>query len=261
MEEIRNGAVELLPLGTLRDGGTGIQAHTDFKSAYASVGADDRRRGFIALGAAGVTLAVLLLSRLFWLFKPLLDRISYGTVSAIIYYAFLALLFTGYAIGLHFFLEKHAGLNVFRVKKQQVSIPRALGAVAVCAAAMFVAGASLGFKYKMEAEIGKATATNALITVAAYIYYAEHIFMGFVLAELVQTALSTLLPARFTVPWGAIALVTVFGLVEFALEIFATNHALPWIYYLFTFAYAAVYMLTHRSFHISLWASIILMIL
>lgn len=252
-----------LPVAThVRDGGTSVARHSDFRAAYKSVLPVDRRRAFIMLGAAGATLAVLLLSRLIWLLEPMLDKIRYGTMSEVIYYGVLAVIFVGYAIGLNAFLKSYCGVRLFAKKPSHISIPRALGVLALCAAAVFIASASLGFKFKMELEIGHGvTATTALINVATYIYYAEHMLLGFIIAALVQTAMSTLLPAKHTVPWGAIALVTVYGLVEFAFELFTTAHLYPWLYYLFTYVYAAIYVLTGRSFHLSFWASVVLMVL
>lgn len=252
-----------LPVATeMRDGGTGSARHADFREAYASILPVDKRRAFILLAAAGVTLALLLLSRLIWLLEPVLDKIRYGTMSEVIYYGVLAVLFIGYTVGLDAFLKNRCGIRLFAKKPSHISIPRALGVLALCAAAVFIASASLGFKFKMELEIGYGvTATKALINVAVYIYYAEHMLLGFVIAALVQTAASTLLPAKHTVPWGAIALVTVFGLTEFAFELFTTAHLYSWLYYMFTYVYAAIYVLTGRSFHLSFWASVVLMVL
>ena len=236
-----------LPVAThVRDGGTAVSRHSNFREAYASVLPVDRRRAFILLAAAGVTLALLLLSRLIWLAEPLLDKVRYGTLSEVLYYLILAIIFIGYTVGLDAFLKRRCGIRLFAKKPSHISVSRALGVLALCAA-----GAALGFKFKMELEIGYGvTALTALTNVATYIYYAEHLLLGFVIAALVQTALSTLLPAKHTVPWGAIALVTVFGLLEFTLELFATTHM-----------YAAIYVLTGRSFHLSFWASVLLMVL
>ncbi len=252
-----------LPVAThVRDGGTAVSRHSNFREAYASVLPVDRRRAFILLAAAGVTLALLLLSRLIWLAEPLLDKVRYGTLSEVLYYLILAIIFIGYTVGLDVFLKRRCGIRLFAKKPSHISVSRALGVLALCAAAMFTAGAALGFKFKMELEIGYGvTALTALTNVATYIYYAEHLLLGFVIAALVQTALSTLLPAKHTVPWGAIALVTVFGLLEFTLELFATTHMYPWLYYAFTYVYAAIYVLTGRSFHLSFWASVLLMVL
>lgn len=214
------------------------------------------------LGAAGVTLAVLLLSRLIWLAEPALDKIRYGTMSEVIYYGTLAVIVVGYAIGLDRFLKKFCDFRLFAKKTEKITIPRALGIIALCAAAVFIASAALRFKFKMELEIGYGvTATTALINVASYIYYMEHMFLGFIIAALVQSAASTLVPTRYVVPWGAIALVTVYGLVEFVLELYTTTHLYSWVYYFFTYVYAAIYVLTGRSFHLSYWTSVVLMVL
>lgn len=242
-------------------GGTAT-APTDLKSACGSVQKADKRRAFILLGAAGVTLAALLLSRLVWLAAPLFDKILYGTVTEITYYLILTLIVVGYAIGLNKFLKKFCDFKLFERSAEKISITRALGAIALCAVFMFIASAAIGFKFKMELEIGYGvTPVVAISRVATYIYYAEHLLLGFIMATLVQNALSTLVPTRYELPWGAIALVTVYGLIEFVLELYATTHLYPWIYYLFTYAYAAIYVLTGRSFRLSYWASVILMVL
>ncbi len=77
-----------------RDGGTGEHEFADCRSAFRSVSKDDRRRAYIMLGAAGVAFAVLLLSRLFWLMEPVFDMVYYGTVSELLYYGIVAVIFT-----------------------------------------------------------------------------------------------------------------------------------------------------------------------
>ena len=69
------------------------------------------------------------------------------------------------------------------------------------------------------------------------------------------------MPSNRTIPFGAVFLVTVFGLSELALEVFSTAHMFPLIYYLFTYVYAAIYEITGRRFHLSYWASVVVMIL
>ncbi len=81
------------------------------------------------------------------------------------------------------------------------------------------------------------------------------------MAALVQYSLSILVPTKYTMPWGAILLVTVFGLTEFMLESLTTSHMYSWIYYLLNYAYASIFMLTHRKLHISYWASFIILVL
>ena len=125
---------------------------------------------------------------------------------------------------------------------------------------MLFTGIYFGFKLKMQVEMGMGvTLATALTNIAVYLYYGLHIWLGFVAAMLVQYACSMLFPAKYTVPWGAIFLVTLFGLPELALELFATAHLYPWLYYIYTYAYAAIFILTQRSFHLSYWASAIIM--
>ncbi len=249
-------------LSATADGGTGHALYPDCKSAFASVSAYDRKRAYTMLGAAGVTLAVLFLSRLIWLFEPVLDLIYYGTLSEIVYYIILGVVFTGYVIALNIFIKKHCGVSLFRPKKRTLNIARALGVIAVSAAAVFIASASLDFNLKMQLEMGLGvTLATALTNIAVYIYYGLHLWLGFIGAALVQYALSALFPAKYTVPYGAIFLVTVFGTIELILELYTTTHLYPWLYYLFTYVYAAIFVLTGRSFHVSFWASCIVMAL
>ncbi len=243
-----------------RDGGTGKHAYPDFKSAYRAVPSDIKRRAFIMLGAAGVTLGFLLLSRLIWLFEPLLDRIYYGTLSEIVYYLILGLLYSVFVVVLNEFVKKHCGVRLFRRKRGTISIARALACIVIGAAAVLFTGIYFGFKLKMQVEMGMGvTLATALTNIAVYIYYGLHIWLGFVAAMLVQYAMSMLFPAKYTIPWGAVFLVTLFGLPELVLELFATTHVYPWIYYLYTYAYAAIFVLTQRSFHISYWSAAIIM--
>lgn len=252
-----------LELGqTMRDGGTEKHEHDSVVSAYRSVRAADKRRAFIMLGATAVTFAVLILSRLLWLFEPLLDKIYYGTLSEIIYYIIIGVLFTVYVIFLNRFIVKKCDTHIFRIKKDPILLPRALGVIAVAATAVFIASATLKFHLKMQYEMGLGvTLATALTNISVYFYYAFHMWLGFIMATLVQHALSTLIPTKYTVPWGAITLVTVFGLTELVLELFSTPHLYAWLYYLYTYVYAAVLTLSQRRFHLSYWASVIVMVL
>ncbi|MCH5165303.1 MAG: hypothetical protein J1G01_02765 [Clostridiales bacterium] len=244
------------------DTGIGHHAHADFRAAFASVTRTDKIRAFFMLGAAGVTMAVLLLSRLIWLFEPILDKIYYGTLSEIVYYIILGVLFTGYIVGLHFFIKIMCGERIFIPKKSEMDIPRTLGVIAVAAIAVFFTSAGFKFKLKFQVEMGTGvTMATALTNIAVYFYYAFHLWLGLAAAELVQRAMSKLFPAKFTVPWGAIFLVTLYGLLEFIFETTTTSHLYPWLYYLFTYAYAAIYVLTDNSFHLTYWASIIILVI
>ncbi|MCH5162208.1 MAG: hypothetical protein J1G38_01815 [Clostridiales bacterium] len=243
-------------------GGTGEHKYPDFKSAYKSVAKEDKRRAFIMLGAAGVTVAFMLMTRLLWLFEPVWDYIYYGTLSEIVYYIVLGLLCTGFIIALNIFIKHYCEVRLFKRKEHGVSIARALGAIAVAAAAVLIVNSTFGFTFKVQKEMGVGvTMATALTNIAVYFYYAFHMWLGFAAAALVQNAMSTLIPAKYTIPWGAIFLVTVYGLFELLFEYATTNHLYPLHYYFMTYAYAAIYMLTGRGFHVSYWASVIVMVL
>ncbi|MDE5562275.1 MAG: hypothetical protein K2J01_01860 [Clostridiales bacterium] len=236
--------------------------HADFKSAFASVSSEDKRRAYTLLIAAGVTLAVLFLSRLFWLFKPVFDLVYYGTLPIILYYILIGIVFTVFIILLNRYLKKHCDCRLFLPQKQQMDVPRTLAVIIVGAIAMLCVSAGFKFKVKIQVEMGSGvTMATALINLAIYIYYGLHLWLGLTAAALVQRALTVLLPTKYSVPWGAIFLVTVFGLIEFALEAWTTTHLYPWLYYILTYAYALVYELTNRSFHLTYWACIIILVL
>ncbi len=237
-------------------------ARNAFRDAYMSVPASEKTRAFTMLGAAGATTLVLFLSRLFWLFKPLLDKIYYGTLSEVVYYIFLGVLCTVYIIVLNNYLKKHCELRMFLPKTEKMTIPQALGIIAICAAAVFVASAAFGFKTKIQLEMGNGvTMAQALTNISVYFYYAFHMWLALAAATLVQRGLTLLFPAKHTLPWGAIFLVTVFGLVELVLELGTTDHVYPWLYYLFTYVYAGVFVLADYRFHVTYWASIVVMVL
>lgn len=233
-----------------------------FRDAYLSVPASEKTRAFTMLGAAGVTMLVMFLSRLFWLFKPLLDKIYYGTLSEVIYYIFLGVLCTIYIIVLNNYMKKNCELRMFLPRDKKMTIPQALGVIAICAAAVFVASAAFGFKIKIQLEMGSGvTMAQALTNISVYFYYAFHLWLALAAATLVQRGLSLLLPAKFTVPWGAIFLVTVFGLIELVLELGTTDHVYPWLYYLFTYVYAGIFVIADYRFHVTYWASIVVLVL
>jgi len=245
-----------------RDSGTGKHRYPDARSAYASVSKADRRRAFIMLGAAGVTIAFMLFTRLIWLFEPLLDKIYYGTLSEVVYYITLGLLCTAYIVGLNAFIKRKCSVRLFRIRKGSTGLTRALGVIAVAAATVFVSSATFGFTLILQKEMGMGgTGADMLVNLAVKFYYAFHLWLGFAAAALVQYACSMLVPAKYTVPWGAVFLVTVYGLLELLFETLTTAHLYPLYYYLFTYAYAAIFMLTQRSFHVSYWASVAVMVL
>lgn len=247
---------------SVRDGGTGTHGFTDAAAAVKSVSRDDRIKCFSMLGAAAVTLVLLFGSRLVWLMKPLFDRVFGGLVSETFYYLIILVVFVAYMIGLGFFVRRFCGVRLYKTKRPPVELPRALGVIAVCAVAVFVTSAAFKFKLKIEYELEQgSTGTNMLVNAAIYFYYALHLLLAFISTELVQRALSTLIPAKYTVPWGAIFLVTVYGLIEFLFEYYATGHRFAHIYYLFTYVYAAIYVISRRGFHASYWASVIVMVL
>lgn len=234
----------------------------DFKSAYATVPPEEKRRAFTMLIAAGITLGVLLISRLFWLFKPLFDLVYYGTLPIILYYILLIIVYTVFVILLNKYLKKLCNLRMFLPQKHQVSVRNTLAIIAIGAITVFFISLGFNFKVKVQVEMGfGVTMATALINLAVYIYYGLHLWLGLIAASLVQRALDILLPAKFSLPWGAIFLVAVFGVLEFLLEATTTVHMYPWLYFILTFVYAAVYELTGRSFHLTYWACIIIMVL
>lgn len=234
----------------------------DFKQAMRTVPSDEKRRAYIMLIAAGVTLVVLFLSRILWLFKPLFDLVYYGTLPIILYYILIGIVFTVFVILLNRYLKKNCSLRLFLPQKNQVDVPRTLAIIAIGAIAVLCISAGFKFKVKIQIEMGSGiTMATALINLAVYVYYGLHLWLGLIAAALIQRALTILIPTRYSVPWGAIALVTVFGLVEFALEFGTTNHLYPWLYYILTYVYALVYELTDRSFHLTYWTCIIIMVL
>lgn len=245
--------------------GPELQRETQFsdcQSAIASVTFGEKRTAFILLIAAGVTLGVLFLSRLLWLFKPLFLLVYYGTLPIVLYYITLLVVFTVFVILLNIYIKRHCGIRLFVPQKKHMDVPRTLAVIAIGAAVVLLISAGFKFKVKIQVEMGSGvTMATALINLAIYIYYALHLWLGLIAAALVQRALTILIPTKYSVPWGAILLVTVFGLIEFALEFGTTPHMYPWLYYLLTFAYAAVYELTGRSFHLTFWACVIIMVL
>ncbi len=243
-------------------GETEQPVYADFRVANRAVPPSEKRKAYGMLVAAGVTLAVLFLSRLIWYLEPALDKVYYGTLSEILYYIIIGVLFTAYIVGLNICVKKACGTRMFKPKKPQMTITRALGVIAVAAVAVFIASASFKFKLKLQIEMGTGvTMATALTNIAVYFYYAFHLWLGLAAAALVQRAMTILVPAKYSLPWGSIFLVAVFGLLEFVCELELTDHLYPWMYYLFTLAYAAVFELTDHSFHLTYWTSVAILVL
>lgn len=237
--------------------------YTNLCTAVRSVLPSEKRRAFMLLGACGVTLSVLFLSRLIWLFKPLFAKVYYGTLSVILYYSTVAVIFTVFVVLLGLFLKRKCGERIFLPRRSpQIDVPRALSIIALSAAVVFFISAGFDFKVKIQIEMGSGvTMAQALTNISVYVYYALHLWLGLIAAEIFGRAMNILVPTRYAFPWAAVFLVMVFGLTEFALEVGTTFNLYPWIYYLLTYVYAAVYELTNRSFHLTYWTCVIIMVL
>lgn len=234
----------------------------DVYAAVKSVMPDEKRRAYFLLGGAGATLALLLLSRLIWLFEPLLKLVYYGTLSEILYYIILIVLFTTYIVVLNHYIKKQTSEHLFLPKKTHVDVVRTLAVIALVAVTFFVVSAGFKFKIKLQIEMGTGvTIARALTNIAVYIYYGLHLWLGLTAAELIRRGMNIIVPTRNPLPWGEIALVTVFGLLEFLFEATTTTHLYPWLYYIFTYVYACVYALTDHSYHLTYWTCIIIMVL
>ncbi len=231
-------------------------------SAASAVPPEQKRKAYVMLAAAGVTLGALFLSRLFWLFKPLLDMIYYGTLSEVLYFLALAIMFTVYVVFLHRFVKRHCGYGVLSRGKSEVGTLCTLIIIAIGATTFFCISAGFGFKVKIEVEMGAGvTIATALTNIAVYVYYGLHLWLGLIAAALFQHAMGILVPTPRSIPWGAILLVTVFGLIELILELYTTTHVYPLLYYGLTYVYATVYELSKRSFHLTFWACVVIMVL
>ena len=175
-------------------GETEQPVYADFRVANRAVPPSEKRKAYGMLVAAGVTLAVLFLSRLIWYLEPALDKVYYGTLSEILYYIIIGVLFTAYIVGLNICVKKACDTRMFKPKKPQMTITRALGVIAVAAVAVFIASASFKFKLKLQIEMGTGvTMATALTNIAVYFYYAFHLWLGLAAAALVQRAMTILL--------------------------------------------------------------------
>lgn len=231
-------------------------------AAAKSVPNGEKKRAAFLLGAAGVTIAIVALSRLIWLLEPLFDKVYYGTLSEIIYYIALVVLFAGYTVGLHYAVKGVTGERLFVPRKPHMDVKRTLGVIALAAAVVFFVSAGFKFKIKLQVEMGSGvTMARALTNIAVYLYYGLHLWLGLTAAELIRRGMNILVPASRAIPWGEIALVTLFGLTEFAFEAGTTAHLYPWLYYIFTYVYAGVYALTDHSYHLTFWACVAIMVL
>lgn len=237
-------------------------AYVGLVSAVRSVEPRERTKAFILLGAAAASLFVLFASRLLWLLEPLYAEVYYGTVSKLIYYGAVGVLFTVFTIALYLFLRKFCDTRLFESRKIKIGVPRTIAVIALCAATMFFMGIGFKFTVKIQVEMGSGvTMATALTNIAVYLYYGLHLWLGLTAAVLTQKALRILIPTKHEIAYGAIFLVTVFGLFEFVAEAFTTTHMYPWLYYILTYVYAAVYVLTGESYHLTFWTSVIIMVL
>lgn len=226
---------------------------------------ENKKVAFALFKGAGITLAILFISRMITLFNPLLKKVYYGTLTEIIYYILLFCITLVTVVLMWYYFKRKYGLSIF---ESDCQIPNKKGydfivpSVVIGIVAITVALTGLYFRgLKVEHEMGTGiTGYQAMINVAVYLYYGFHLWLAIMAMTMVQKGCDRLFVTKYGIHIGVIMFVTVFGLLEFLLECYTTNHLFPLLYYIYLYVYAIIFIVT-KSYHVTLWSAIVIMVL
>lgn len=226
---------------------------------------DNKQVAFALFKGAGITLAIVFISRLFTLFNPLLKKVYFGTLTEIIYYLFLFAVSLTTVVLMWNYFKKRYGLSIF---ESDCQIPDKKGydfivpSVVIGVVAITVALTGVYFNgLKVEQEMGTGiTGYQAMINVSVYFYYGFHLWLAITAMTMVQKGCDRLFVTKYGFHVGVIMLVTVFGLLELVLELSTTNHLFPLLYYIYLYVYGIIFIVT-KSYNVTLWSAIVIMVL
>lgn len=219
------------------------------------------KRAAIKLFCVAVAATLLLIvSRVFSLILAPMSFYYYGIYGEITYYLIIAVIFAAFVIGATVYLQRTENIHIMEIQRERLPIKNASLALTLLAVTLFVMCASMGFKFKLEYEMGVGiTSGRVLMNVGVHFYYGLHLWMGFIIMHTTQRACDLLIKDK-CVPFGYIAFIVLYGLPELLLETFATgmfyspHDTYAYVYFILLFSYGGVYYLTQKSFHSSYWA-------
>lgn len=212
-----------------------------------------------------ITLAGVYFVQIFHLFDPLFDRIYYGNVTTILFYACNVVFWIPFIVVLYRQIKKYTGFKIFRRSTAELSLKRSLVIYACAVVPILIVSAALGFELKIVFELGKRVTGMQLYTNAVmYAHGAVKLILAVIIIQLVQEAGELLYKGKYCnlIPWGGIALCLIYGFAE-VIVAYATGlfTMFAWLYIAFDLLYGIIYLLGKKNFFVTFFVSLIIYIL
>ncbi|MBE6037337.1 MAG: hypothetical protein E7223_06995 [Clostridiales bacterium] len=181
--------------------------------------------------AAGILFAGVYLSQLFWLLdEPLFSKVYYGNVDILLFNICAAVYTLGFLALFHWRFLRHTGINFLPLKYTPVGPKRKLFLYFMTAIPVIVTGLALGGELKLVRGLGQNLTRMSLAgNATGYVYTAAKLFAAIYFILLVEAGVSKLLErcaaknerllpfARLPIPYGGLAAMVTFGLLEYLL--------------------------------------------
>jgi len=206
-----------------------------------------------------IFLASIYIARLFHLLEePLFSLIYYGNLNGVFYAACSFLFYLAVVIVTNIILKKKFKFRLFEKNKKPISIVnRAIIYIIVLG---FGLGISiyLNFKLKIVYELGeRITGMQLLSNGVSYVMEAMKILIAVCIICLIQETFENIFESKIPIPYGGLVLFLTYGVLEF---IFNYSTFSP-IYFVFTFVYGIIYLLTNKRTLLTFLVSLILFLL
>lgn len=214
---------------------------------------------------AAIALAGMYFVQIFHAFAPLFDKIYYGNLTTIFFYACNVIFWIPFIAVLYKQIKKHTGYKVFRRSRTELSLKRSLIIYACALVPIFIVSAALGFEIKVVFELGKKVTGMQLTTNAVmYVHGAVKLIITVIIIQLVQEAAELLYKGKYSayIPFGGIAACLICGFTD-VIVAYGTNlfTMFAWLYVAFTLLYGVIYLLSKKNFFVTYFVSLIIYIL
>lgn len=222
----------------------------------------ETKRACILFGAALATLAVIFGVTVFHLLdEPIIRVLTVSAYAVMIYNAIAVVLFLLYIPFLNLFLVRHTGYAPFARSDEPLSLKRTLIIFGVAAVSVFVVSACIGFKFKVFYELGQNVAVIQMSAVLVeYVRRLVQLLLSVVFMSLVDEGYRTLCPDGKW-PIGGIALVVVYGLIDFFVNRALGVGMFPYIYLIYNAVYALIYYIGGRKVYTTFIPAAVLLVL
>ncbi len=226
---------------------------------------EEKRLAAKYLVFAAITLAGIYIAQLFHLLDPLFDRIYYGNLTMVFFYACNAIFWVPFIIVLCRQAVKYTGYHPIRRTKKELTLKRSLIIYACTIVPIFIVSAALGFNIKIVYELGKrVTGMQLLSNAIMYVHGGVKLILAIIFLEFVQEAADLLYKGKYhrRIPWGGFALALIYGFAEVIVSYASGGFSMfAWLYIAFDLLYGVIYLLSERNFPVTYFVSLIIYIL